>query len=100
MNQQLGRQGGWVGMIAMVLALVVVAYLAKDAFKKYGMLPTAETIPVKAGSPAERARTQIGGATEVLDVTTAAPVPTSAIDKARGVEGMLNKSAEERLKQH
>ncbi len=97
MNQRIGRQGGWLGMIALALALVIVAYLAKDAFKKYGMLPTAETTPVKAGTPAERARMQVGGAAELLDPTQAAPAPTSALDKARSVEGMVNKAAEERL---
>ena len=35
------RQGGWVGLIVILLALVIVALLAKDALKQYGLVPGA-----------------------------------------------------------
>jgi hypothetical protein len=38
MNQRKGKQGGWVGLIAVLLALVIVAWLSKDALKQYGLL--------------------------------------------------------------
>ena len=43
------RQGGWVGMLVILLALVIVAYLAKDALTKYGIVPDMETVEKKAG---------------------------------------------------
>ena len=43
------RQGGWVGLVVILVALVIVAFLAKDALKKYGLVPSASTA-TKAGS--------------------------------------------------
>ena len=56
MNQRIDRQRGWIGMIGLLLALAIVAYLAKDALLKYGMLPSGDRTVIKAGTPGERAR--------------------------------------------
>ena len=96
MNAMRGRQGGWVGMIVLLLALVVVAYLAKDALRKYGLMPSGGTTVVKGATPGERTGSAAAGATERMDATGAAPVPDNAIDKARALEGTLNKAAQER----
>jgi hypothetical protein len=96
MNATRGRQGGWVGMIVLLLALVIVAYLAKDALRKYGLMPTGETAAIKAGTPGERSGSAAAGATERMDPTGSAPAPANAIDKARALEGTLNKAAQER----
>jgi hypothetical protein len=50
----------------------------------------------KAASPGERTGSGAAGVAERTDATTAAPAPTSAIDKARALEGTLNKAAQER----
>ena len=93
------RQGGWVGMIVLLLALVIVAWLSKDALHNYGLLPNVETTMKRAGVPGESAATPgertgsaAAGAVERMDPTTVTPAPTSAIDKARSVEGMLKQS--------
>ena len=93
-----GRRGqrGWVGMIVLLLALVIVAWLAKDALRKYGMMPAGETTVVKAGTPGERTRSGVAGAAEQMDPTTSAPAPTNALEKARALEGTLNRAAQER----
>lgn len=83
-------------MIVLLLALVVVAYLAKDALHKYGMMPTGETRMVKPATPGERTGSAAAGAAERVDPTAAAPAPTNAIEKARALEGTLNKAAQER----
>ena len=49
------RQRGWVGIIVILLALAIVAVLAKDALKSYGLAPGA-VAKAKVGSPGERAR--------------------------------------------
>jgi hypothetical protein len=90
------RQGGWVGMIVLLLALVIVAYLAKDALRKYGMMPGGDTTVTKGATPGERTGSAAAGAAERVDPTAAAPAPTGAIDKARALEGTLNKAAQER----
>ena len=38
---RIARQGGWVGLVVVLVALVIVAVLAKDALKKYGLMPGA-----------------------------------------------------------
>ena len=96
MGAQKNRQGGWVGMIVLLLALLIVAWLSKDALLKYAMMPGAETTVIRAGSPAERARTPAGSAVEQLDPTLSAPVPTNAIERARGVEDTMKRGAESR----
>ena len=44
MVSRIGRQGGWVGLIVMLLALAIVAWLARDALKAYGLLPGPATV--------------------------------------------------------
>jgi len=95
MNHRSDRQGGWVGMIALLLALAIVAYLAKDALVKYGMLggvaPTT-----RAATPAERARAEAAGGTPRVDPAGTAPSPASAIDRARGLETFMKEESAKR----
>ena len=50
------RQRGWVGLVVILVALVIVAFLAKDALKEYG-LASGAAATTKAGTPANaRAR--------------------------------------------
>jgi hypothetical protein len=94
MDQRIGRQGGWAGLVAILIALLIVAFLAKDALKQYGLLP-GTAAPVKAGTPGERARTPGAIGAESLDVGSAPVAPATAIERARGVEEMVKRQAEE-----
>jgi hypothetical protein len=96
MNSRIDRQGGWVGMLVLLLALLIVAWLSKDALVKYGMMSDTETTVTRAGTPAERARASGGSAVERVDPTGAAPAPTNAIERARGVEETMKRGAESR----
>ena len=96
MDQRMGRQGGWVGMIVLLLALVIVAWLSKDALMKYAMIPSGDTAPIKAGTPGERARAPAAVDASGVDINSAPQAPTSAMDKARGVESMMQKEAGKR----
>jgi hypothetical protein len=89
------RQRGWVGLIVILVALVIVAILAKDALKKYGLAPGAP-VTTKAGTPAERARAPGAGGIEALDLGSAPAAPASALERARGVEEMVKQQAGER----
>lgn len=96
MNQRIDRQRGWVGMIVLLLALVIVAYLSKDALMKYGMMPMGETTVIKAGSPGERARAPAAVDASGATIEAAPPTPTTAIDRARGVENTLKQQESKR----
>jgi hypothetical protein len=81
-------------MIMMLLALAVVAWMAKDALKAYGLLPSPAAATRKSGSPAEAARSPAAA-----DPTAATVAPQSAVGRARGVEDTLGQQAEQRAKQ-
>ena len=90
-----GRQRGWVGLVAILIALLIVAWLSMDALKQYGLMsglgPTVKPVPA-----AERARGPGVGVTESSpDVTTATPAPLDALQRARGVESMVKEQAAE-----
>jgi len=89
------RQRGWVGLVMILVALAIVAFLAKDALKKYGLAPGA-AVTTKAGTPAERTRAPGAGGIEALDLGSAPAAPASALDRTRGVEGMVKEQAGER----
>jgi hypothetical protein len=100
MDQRIGRQGGWVGMIVLLLALAIVAWLARDALKGYLAMPTVPATTTKAGAPGNRATGMAGavGPAEI-DPTTATPASQSPLDKARGVDDMVQQQAGRRAGQ-
>jgi len=81
------QQGGWAGMIVLLLALAIVAYLAKDALTKYGLLDTNTN--ATTGAPGERTRSQAAGVVEKVDPTSVPTTPGNALERARGLEGTL-----------
>jgi len=83
------RERGWFGLIAILVALVIVAVLAQTALKTYGLLPGAET-SAKAGprGPGVAAPAEV-------DPTTATPAPNTPIERARGLEQQVQRDAQE-----
>ena len=71
-------QRGWVGLLVVLLALVIVGLLARTALKAYGVLdePKAQAKP---------------GATEVEQAATV--TPRNALERAKGVEDMVKQGA-------
>ncbi|MCC7040969.1 MAG: hypothetical protein IT516_11740 [Burkholderiales bacterium] len=72
-------------MLVLLLALVIVAWLAKDALVKYGMLSTSTTTTKRAG-PAGAAPS----------ATEPAVTPANAIEKAKALEGFLQQESTKR----
>ena len=92
------RQGGWVGLIVVLVALAIVAFLAKDALKKYGLVPGTATT-AKAATPGERSRAAGAMGVDATDLDRSAPqAPSGALERARGVEEMVQRQADERAK--
>ena len=92
MDRRIGRQRGWVGLIVLLLALLIVAWLAKDALREYGLVPAAEEAETREPSglqrsptPAAVSETPPGGA------STSYRAP---LERARGVEGTVTRGAE------
>ncbi len=83
------RERGWVGLIAILITLVIVAVLAQTVLKTYGLLPGAET-SAKAGlrGPGVAAPAEV-------DPTTATPSPSTPIERARGLEQQVQRDAQE-----
>jgi len=84
------RQRGWVGLVVLLLALVIVAMLAQTMLKQYGLLAGDRATPRTAGPRGV-------GPTTPMSVDTGAttPAPANAIERARGVESVLQQQTQE-----
>lgn len=80
------RQRGWLGLIAILIALVIVAVLAQKLLKTYGLVPGSEA-PAQAGLR--------GPGPAAGDPTSATPAPTNPIERARGLEQQVQRDAQE-----
>jgi hypothetical protein len=83
------RQRGWVGLIAILIALAIIAVLAQTVLKTYGLVPGAGT-SAKAGprGPGVAAPAEV-------DPTAATPAPSTPIDRARGLEQQVQRDAQD-----
>ena len=87
-----GERGG-VGLIVILVALVIVALLATQALRQYGLAPQAAAS--KAAGPGERPA-RAAAVVEAPEVDSAAPTASGALERARGVEETLKRQADER----
>jgi hypothetical protein len=75
------HQRGWVGLVVILLALVIVGLLARSALKAYGVVDEADKAhPVAAPGANETER-------------AAAVTPRNALERARGVQDMVQQGA-------
>jgi hypothetical protein len=82
-------QRGWVGLVVLLIALVILGLLSQKLLKQMGLVPeerATTTAGTRGPGPA--------GAVPI-DVTTASPVPTNAIERAKGVESALQQQAQD-----
>ena len=87
------RQRGWLGLIGLLLALVIVAVLAQRMLKTYGLLPGAEP---GAKSASERGLRGPGVAIPApYDGTGVTPTPAAAMERARGLESAVQQQAQD-----
>jgi hypothetical protein len=93
-----GRQRGWVGIIVLLLALVIVAVLAQTVLKQSGLLGGFDQRSQSA-RPGETARGPGAIAPAPIDATTATPTPANALERARGLESEMQQQTQDRSKQ-
>jgi hypothetical protein len=98
MGGRKSRQGGAIGLIVILIALAIAAYLYKDALKAY-LLSSTPPVTTKAATPGERARSAGAIGAEAIDISSAPVAPQTAIDRARGIEDTVKQQAEQRAKQ-
>ncbi len=87
------RQRGWLGLIGLLLALVIVAVLAQKVLKTYGLLPGAEPATKSAAERGPRGPGEVTPAP--MDTTGVTPAPRAAIERARGLENAVQQQANE-----
>jgi hypothetical protein len=80
------RERGWVGLVVILIALVIVALLAQKLLHSYG-LPDA---PTHAGARLPPAASPAAG-----DAASAPAVPTNPMQRARGLEQQLQRDAQD-----
>jgi hypothetical protein len=81
------RQGGWVGLVVILIALVIVAVLAERALKGYGMLD---------GAAGNRVPPAASGAN--VDPTVAPTTAGATLDRARNLEKQMQREEQEQRK--
>ena len=87
------RQRGWIGLVVLVLALVIVAVLAQTTLKQYGLLGGFDASQ-KSARPGEATRAPGAVAPASIDMTSA-PVPAEALERARGLESAVQQQAQD-----
>ncbi len=84
----LGRQGGWIGLVALLVVALIVVFLAKNALREYGLL---SGMGGKASSTEARGPKPEAGTTAVERAEV--PAPRDALDRARQVQDSVRQQA-------
>ncbi len=93
--QTRARQRGWLGMVVMLIALVIVAILAKDALKSYGL---PDGVPAEPARQGERSRLP-AAAIDASQPAQATPSFQAPIERARSVEATVQQQADDTRRQ-
>ena len=83
------RQRGWVGLVVILLALVIVAILSQKLLKTSGLLPDDRTV-VRTGPRGPGPASSVA-----VDPTSVPPTPGNAIERARGLESSLQQQTQD-----
>jgi hypothetical protein len=81
------RQRGWVGLIGLILALVIVGMLVKTVMDQYGLTRKPGTAQQATG---------LGPVPQ--DAAVDPPSPRNAMERARGLEASVQQQAAEQAK--
>ena len=82
------RQRGWLGLVGLLIALVIVAVLAQTVLRSYGLLGGGDRKVAGSRGPGAIAPA-------VVDPTDAAPSSAAPIERARGLEQQMQRDAQD-----
>jgi hypothetical protein len=82
------RQRGWAGLVVLLLALLIVGFLAKDAIVKYGLSGSTVVSQPGKGAPTANAPTAPPGSAESIRSGT-------PIERARAADAFVQTQSEE-----
>jgi hypothetical protein len=87
------RQRGWVGLVLLLVALLIVAVLSQRILRQYGLLQgsSGDTKATATRSPGDSMLSP-------SDATSATPLPANAVERARGVEATIQQQADDASK--
>jgi hypothetical protein len=85
-----GRQGGWAGLVALLIVVLVVAFLARGTLKQYGLLSGLGEKPPPHG---QQDRSQEAGTGSVGRAD--APAPRDAMERVRRLQDSVQEQATE-----
>jgi len=86
------RQRGWLGLIGLLLALVIVAVVVQKVLKTYGLLSGAEPGAKSVSERGPRGPGEVSPAP--LDASGVTPAP-AAMERARGLESAVQQQAQD-----
>jgi hypothetical protein len=81
------RQRGWVGLVGLLIALVIVGMLLKTVLQQYGLSGTTGT--ASKATPVDSVS---------HDVTTTEVTPRNAMEQARGLQSAVQQQAVDNAK--
>jgi len=81
------RQRGWVGLLAILIVIAIVALLAGSVIRQYGLGEAP-----KRASPMSPASEAVGGLAPAAPDSASVP-PRDALERARALEGTLKQQA-------
>ena len=96
MNRKVGAQRGWLGTLGVLIVLLIIAWLVKDALRDYGLSTAAEKAAEKAAESAGPTGLQRSPTPAAVSAAPPGGTPSfqAPIERARSVESTVNRAAE------
>jgi len=94
MHRRIGRQRGWLGTIGVLIALLIIAWLVKDALRDYGLLPASHDEAAEAPEPTGLQRSPTPAAVSESPPGGASTSYRAPLERARSVESTVTRGAE------
>jgi hypothetical protein len=96
MKRHNSRQRGWLGTVGVLIALLIIAWLVKDALREYGLSAEAEKAAAKAAESGAPTGFQRSPTPAAVSATPPGGTPSfqAPIERARSVETTVNRAAE------